>query len=92
MASFLTLSAGIPILQNVAGIGAAYEQSATLSVDQTGAFTLPNSQTFNLGNNELQIWVDGVRQAKTLDFTETSTTSVTFTKTIKAGQTILIRR
>ena len=92
MSSFVTLQSGIPILQSVAGIGAAYETYTTLGVDLTGSYTLPNGQTYNLGNKELQVFVDGIRKEVGLDFTEASTTSIAFLATVKAGSTIVVRQ
>lgn len=91
MAQVLSLKNGIPLTTNVT-VGTAYDAYSTLSVDLSGNFTLPNSQTYNLGNNELIVWVDGLAQITGLDYTEANTTQITFLKTVKAGQTIRVRR
>jgi len=91
MSKLLSLKNGIPLVLNIA-IGSAYDAFSTLGADLSGAFTLPNSQTYVLNNNELIVWVDGVAQVQGLDYNETSTTSITFLKSVKSGQTIRIRR
>jgi hypothetical protein len=90
MAKFLRLRDGVPYVVDVP-IGIPYDAYETLTIDKT-LFELPNGQTYTLGQNELQVWVDGIAQVLGLDYTETDTTHITFTKTIKAGQTIRVRR
>ena len=91
MAFFLGLKNGIPYLSNVS-VGGAYDQSVTLVSTLSGPFTLPNSQTYNVGQNELLVIVDGIAQMVGLDYSESSTTQITFNKTISSGQTIRVRR
>lgn len=90
----LQLNNGIPYLVNLTTGSGAYETATTLLVDLlTGsAFTLPGGQTYALGQNELQVWVDGVRMNRTIDYSETSTTTITFTKDLKADQIVTVRR
>ena len=92
MAVLLGIKNGIPYSTNIAGIGGAYDQSVTLTSTLSGAFTLPNGQTYNVGNFELLVIVDGIVQEVGMDYTESSNTTITFSKTINAGQTIRIRR
>jgi len=92
MASFLTFQSGIPVLVSVVGIGAPYESIVTLSADISAAYALPSGQTYNLGNHELSVFVDGIKQGVGVDYSETSTSSITFLKTVRAGQTVTVRR
>lgn len=92
MAQFLQLKQGVPYIVNVAGVGAAYDQTQLIGSDTT-VVTLPNAQTYTTGNNELIVWVDGIAQeSSSIDYAETSSTSITFQKTIKANQRVRIRR
>lgn len=85
---------GIPYLVSVAGIGTAYEAYVQVTSDQSAGYivTLPNAQTYTPGNNELQVFVNGEAQMLGLDYTETSTTSITFAKTVYNNSIIKIRR
>jgi hypothetical protein len=71
--------------------GIAYDQYQTLT-SSLAVFTLPGAQTYNIGQQELSVWVDGIGQVLGLDYSETSTTTITFNKTIQVGQTIRVRR
>lgn len=84
---------GVSFMVTIPGTSAAYEGSSTLVTDLVSGstFILPNAQIYVLGSNALQVWVDGIAQNPSLDWSETSTTAITFSKTIKAGSTIRIR-
>lgn len=92
MALFVQLRNGVPYQVNVAGVGAAYDQVLLITGDTT-AVTLPLGQTYNTGSNELIVWVDGIAQETGgIDYIESSSTVITFQKTIKANQRVRIRR
>lgn len=93
MAQLLTLRNGVPYLIDVP-IGTPYDQEVVLSGAQTAPFTvtLPNSQTYTPGQNELQVFINGIAQAVNTDYTETSTTQITILKSTSANTRIRIRR
>jgi hypothetical protein len=68
----------------------AYRQILTATAGQT-VFTFGAS--YDPGTNDLQVFVNGLLLEKTLDYTETSSTSITFVTGLSAGDevTILIR-
>jgi hypothetical protein len=94
MSLLLTLTSGIPILSNVAGIGNAYDTYTTLasSISAGGTYTLPSGATYTTGVSQLQVFIDGIAQTSGLDYTESSITQITLQKTVNAGQTIRIRK
>jgi hypothetical protein len=92
MAKLLSIKNGIPFSEDVAGTGVPYDQYITLISDVSGPFTLPSGQTYNPGQNELIVIVDGVVQVAGLDYTEINPTQINFLKVVKAGQTIRVRR
>lgn len=94
MSSFITLRSGIPYLVSVAGLGAAYDQYVSYGSDQTSGFniTLPSGQTYNLGQNELQVFLNGEALISGLDYAELSTTQITLNRNVTAGSIVRIRR
>jgi hypothetical protein len=68
----------------------AFTQTITATAGQT-LFNL--SASYNPGSNDLQVYVNGLLMQKTADYTETSSTSLTFTSGLSAGDevTVLIR-
>jgi hypothetical protein len=68
----------------------AFTQTLTATAGQT-LFTLSGS--YDPGTNDLQVFVNGLLLQKTADYTETSSTSFTFTSGLSAGDevTVLIR-
>lgn len=60
--------------------GTVTKTSSTASAGQT-VFTVA---TYAIGANSIEVYVNGVRQRITDDFTETSTTSITFTYALSA--------
>lgn len=91
MAKFLQLRNGVPYSIDVSGIGSVYDESVLL-VGDTTLFTLPLGQTYTPGNNELEIEVDGIGQESGVDYTETNSTQVTFSPTLRTGQRVRVRR
>lgn len=68
----------------------AFTQTLTATAGQT-VFNL--SASYDPGTNDLQVYVNGLLLQKTADYTETSSTSITFTSGLSAGDevTVLIR-
>lgn len=68
----------------------AFTQTLTATAGQT-VFNL--SASYDPGTNDLQVFVNGLLLQKTADYTETSSTSLTFTSGLSAGDevTVLIR-
>jgi len=58
------------------GGGGTYSRVNATGNSATTVFTVP---TYTLGNNALLVYNDGVLLTKTVDYAETSTTSITFT-------------
>lgn len=50
--------------------------------------TLPNSTSYTIGTNSLLVFVDGILMDITSDYSEVSTTSVSFTNSLTVGQVI----
>ena len=88
--SFIQIQSGVPFLVSVSGLSPFYD----VNLSGTGAtlYTLPSGQTFIPGNNELQVFVDGIAQEVGVDYTETGTTQITFTRIIRTTELIRIRR
>ena len=93
MAQLLTLRNGVPYLIDVP-IGTAYDQEVTFVSAQSSGFvvTLPSSQTYNIGQGELEVFINGIAQMSGIDYTETSTTQITIQKNTAANTRIRIRR
>jgi hypothetical protein len=94
MASFVTLRKGVPYLVSVAGLGAPYDQYVAYPTSQSAPFdiTLPNSQSYNLGQNELLVFENGVALTLGEDYVEKSTTQITINRNLSANTQIRIRR
>ena len=67
-------------------------RSATAIVHTTvtaiAAQTVVTAPTYNIGTNQLEVYVNGLRKIAGVDFTETSTTSVTFNSGLAASDTV----
>lgn len=84
---------GVPTNVYLPGNGWPQDQYSVLSsnISSGSSWTLPGSMTYTLGVNALQVFVDGIRQTSGLDYTETSTTTITWQKNVNSGQKIEIR-
>ncbi len=84
-ASIWQPGSGIPLLN--AGISYSYEH-----VIATAGQTVFNITEFEyvVGTNSLQIFLQGLAQTLGVDFTETTTTSFTFTSPLQGGERVLI--
>lgn len=68
--------------------------AGTETITATAGQTVFNlSVSYNPGTNDLQVFVNGLLLQKTADYTETSSTSITFTSGLAAGDevTVLVR-
>ena len=68
--------------------------AATQTITATAGQTLFNlNVSYDPGTNDLQVYVNGLLLQKTADYTETSSTSITFVSGLSAGDevTVLIR-
>ena len=73
-------------MDNIVGLPAAGSQAyATATAGQT-AFTV--GFTYTVGNNSLSVLVNGSKQIKTLNYTETSSTVVTFLTGLNVGDVV----
>jgi len=70
-----------------------YREVTTLSTEVVAgtAVTIPNSRTYTVGANKLLVFVNGLLQYITDDYTESSTTAVTFTMDLPANTKILFQ-
>jgi hypothetical protein len=74
-----------PVFSNVSV--SLNEVAATATAGQT-VFTAP---TYVIGNNQLLVFIDGVKQTLALgDYTETTTTSITFDEAMAGGEKVVI--
>lgn len=64
-----------------------YHEKFTSTLGQT-TVTLDNS--YDVGKNQLQVYVENVRQFVGDDYTETSSNSFTFTESLEAGLEIQV--
>jgi len=62
-------------INSTGGGGGSYSRSYGTGDSSTTVFTVP---TYVLGNNSLLVYQDGILAKPTVDYTETSTTSITF--------------
>ena len=67
------------------GGGGTYTRTQATGDSSTTVFTVP---TYVLGNNSLLVYNDGVLMEATVDYTETSTTSITFATAPVTGATL----
>lgn len=70
---------------NTTAVAASYARTSATGDETTTVFTVP---TYVLGNNSLLIFNDGVLMKPTVDYTETSTTSITFAAAPVTGATL----
>jgi len=71
---------------------ATYASIPTLQTKPRGTVTATSGQTvftvpfsYVVGSNRLSVYIDGVRQILSSSYTETSTTSVTFSEGVHVG-------
>ncbi len=64
--------------------GTVTKTSSTATASQT-LFTVA---TYQIGASSLEVYVNGLRQRVTADYTETSTTSITFTYALQSGDEV----
>lgn len=91
MSRFVQLISGVPWNVDVPGFGTPYDESVVLGSNTT-TFTLPLSQTYTPGQNQLEVFVNGIAQDVGIDFTEINTTQIAFGSTVTAGSIIRVRR
>jgi hypothetical protein len=95
MALILKLVDGIPFMVDISTGGVSYDEEELLTspLVANSNYTIPNSKTYNLGQYDLQVFVDGIAQRVGTDYQEVSTTQIRFPgKMIESGQRIRIRR
>jgi hypothetical protein len=95
MALVLKLIDGIPFMVDVPTGGVSYDEEELLPspLVANSNYTIPNSKTYITGQNELQVFVDGIAQKAGTDYQEVSSTQIKFPgKTLDSGQRIRIRR
>jgi hypothetical protein len=83
----LKTSAGVTIwtMDNLSGLpSSGISTTATATSNQT-AFT---GLSYTVGNNSLKVFVNGSKQIITLNYTETSSTTVTFVTGLNAGDIV----
>ena len=64
--------------------------SSVLSYTATAGQTAFTSPTYTLGTNQVSVYVNGVRQRITTDYTETNTTTITLTSGCFGGEIVLV--
>jgi len=73
-------------MDNITGLPAANSQTyATATAGQT-VFTV--GFTYSVGNNTLNVLVNGSKQIATLNYTETNSTTVTFLTGLNVGDIV----
>lgn len=84
----LKTSAGVQIwvMDNITGLPAARSQNYQTATAGQTAFTV--GFTYTPGNNSLNVLVNGSKQIVTLNYTETSTTVVTFLTGLNVGDIV----
>jgi hypothetical protein len=84
----LKTSAGVLLwtMDNLTGIPAAGQQNDLVATAGQTAFTV--GFTYTVGNNRLNVWVNGSKQIVTLNYTETSSTVVTFVDGLNVGDIV----
>jgi len=78
----------ITVLQLAPGaVGAIVDERQVAAAGQT-VFNI-TAFTYNLGDNSLWVFVNGNRQTVTVDYTETNTSTVTFSTPMSGGEEVL---
>jgi hypothetical protein len=65
---------------------------ATGSEGATPTITIPNAKTYNTGTDELMVFREGNLMVVDIDYTETSSTSVTLTGGLVTDEKIMFRK
>ena len=84
----LKTSAGVLLwtMDNIAGLPAANSQNDLVATAGQTAFTV--GFTYTVGNNSLSVLVNGSKQIVTLNYTETSSSVVTFVDGLNVGDIV----
>ena len=84
----LKTSAGVLLwtMDNIAGLPAANSQNDLVATAGQTAFTV--GFTYTVGNNSLSVLVNGSKQIVTLNYTETSSSVVTFVDGLNVGDVV----